>query len=102
MENVAVGFAYRPKAVLAILMAGILPDQNRPGENPGTIVKADTAIAQRICMLGLIPLEFHMGMLRLKRTPPQGAGHQRSRPSRFAITDSGSGRAVCGFRASAL
>jgi hypothetical protein len=69
MENVAVAFADRPKAVLAVLTAGIVPDQNPPGENSGAIVKSDTPLAQRPGMLGLIPLEFPMGMLRLKRTP---------------------------------
>jgi len=60
MKNVALGFAYRPKATLAVLTADVFPDQNRSGENSGAIVKADTAVTQRLGMLGHIPLEPHL------------------------------------------
>ena len=47
MENVAIGLAYRPEAILAVIAAGIFPDQNRPRENSSAIVETDTAFAQR-------------------------------------------------------
>src|SRR5438132_9498465 len=97
MESVAVAFAYRPKAILAVLTAGILSDQRKFARR-----RQNRCRGRAASWLGLIPLEFHMGMLRLKRRPRKLLGHHRRRPSRFAITDNGSGRAVCGFWASSL
>jgi hypothetical protein len=75
MKNVALGFAYRPKAILAVFTTGVFPDQNRSGENSGAIVKADTAVTQRLGMPGLIPLELDLGVLRLKRTLRKQSPH---------------------------
>ena len=61
MENVAVSFANRPEAIFAVVAAGVLPDQNRSGENSGGIVETDAAFAQRPGVLCLVPLEFHCG-----------------------------------------
>jgi hypothetical protein len=61
VENVAASFANCSKAIFAVVAAGVLPDQNRPGENPGRIVETDAAFAQRPGVLCLVPLEFHRG-----------------------------------------
>jgi hypothetical protein len=59
MENVALGFADRPEAILALVMSGVLPDQNRPFEYSGAIIEADATLAQGPGVLGFIPFEFH-------------------------------------------
>jgi hypothetical protein len=61
VEKVAIGLAHRPEAILAVRAAVIFPDQNRPRENSGAVVETDTAFAQRLGVLRLIPLEFHHG-----------------------------------------
>jgi hypothetical protein len=61
VENVAVSFANGPEAIFAVVAAGVLPDQNWPGENSGRIVETDAAFTQRPGVLCLVPLEFHRG-----------------------------------------
>jgi hypothetical protein len=46
VRNVAVGFANRPEAILAVVVAAVLPDQNRLGEDSSGIVETDAAFAQ--------------------------------------------------------
>jgi hypothetical protein len=54
-----VGLSDRPEPILAVIAAGIFPDQDRPRENSGAIVKTDATFAQRLEVLCVIPLEFH-------------------------------------------
>jgi len=61
VENIAGGFAHCPEANLAVIAAGILPDQNRPREDPRGIVETETAFVQCLGVLCLIPFEFHRG-----------------------------------------
>jgi hypothetical protein len=65
VENVAVSFANRPEAILAVIAPGILPDQNRPGENSGGIVETDAAFAQRPDVLCLVPTRILSEVIRL-------------------------------------
>lgn len=68
MQNVAFAVAHGPKALLAIVAAGILPDHDRSFEDSGAIVEANAASAQCLCVLGFVPLKLHLGSVRLKRT----------------------------------
>ena len=62
MENVAIGLAYRPEAILAVIAPSIFPDQNRLLENSRPIIETDTAFAQRPGVLCLVPLEFQRSL----------------------------------------
>lgn len=68
MENVALALADGSKAVLSIVATGVLPYYNRSLEDPRAVGEADAAFAQGSGVLGLIPLELHLKMVRLKRT----------------------------------
>ena len=59
MENVAFGFADRPKARLAIIATPVLPEHDRSVENPGSVVKAEAALAQGSSVPGFVPFKLH-------------------------------------------
>jgi hypothetical protein len=59
MKNVAIGLAYGPKTILAVVAAGIFPDQDRPREDSSAIVETDAVFAQCLDVLCRILLEFH-------------------------------------------
>ena len=67
MQNVAFAVAHSPEALLAIVAAGVLPDHDRSFEDSGAIVEADPGFAQGLGVLGFVPLELHLGRVRLKR-----------------------------------
>jgi hypothetical protein len=47
VENVTLGLADCPEAILAVTPAGIFPDQHRSREDARAIVETDTAFTQR-------------------------------------------------------
>jgi len=71
MENISAAFANGPESILTVVATLILPDQHRTVEDPRAVIKTDTSLSEVPGILSLIPFEFHMGMLRLKRIPPQ-------------------------------
>lgn len=59
MQNVAFTFAHGSEPRLAVVAAGVLRDRDRSLEDSGAVVEANPALAQRLCMLGFVPLELH-------------------------------------------
>jgi hypothetical protein len=51
MEDVPVGFAYRPEAVLAVIAAAVFPGEDRAREDAGAVVETDAAFAQVLGVL---------------------------------------------------
>ncbi len=62
MQNIAFCLADSTETFLAVITAGIPPDDNPASENPRAVVKTKTAIPQRPCVLCLVPLEPHGGI----------------------------------------
>jgi hypothetical protein len=71
MQNLAFAFAHGPQTLLAIVTAGVLPDHDRSLEDSSAVIEANAALAQRLGVLGFVPLEFHLSAGTLKAYPAQ-------------------------------
>lgn len=73
-----------PEPVLSLFAAGVLPDYDQPLKDSGAVIEADAAFAQRLRMIGLIPLKLHCEMIRLKRTSDKSGKAVPRLPPRVA------------------